>query len=93
MRKTKNGKFRAMTRTRYALAGLAGVGTLATLGLVSFNKSAYSASYNAGLPADSNVVALVLVGALFCVTAALSWAFMNHLAETASAGNKRRRKR
>ena len=93
MRKTKKAKTTALTRMRYALAGLAGAGTVATLGLISFNKSAYSAPYNAGLPADSNVVAIVLVAALFCVTAALSWAFMNHLAESASTGSKRPRKR
>ena len=93
MRKTKIEKTNALTRMRLALAGFAGVGSLTTLGLLSFNESAHSASYNSGMPATENTVAIVLVGVLFCVTAALSWAFLSHLAESNSPRNSKPKRR
>jgi hypothetical protein len=89
MRKTKSEKTNALTRMRLALAGFAGAGSLTTAGLLSFNATAHSASYSEGLTASGNTIAIVLVGALFCVTAALSWAFLNHLADSSSPRNNK----
>jgi len=93
MRKTKSEKTNALTRMRLALAGFAGLGSLATLGLLSFNQAAHSASYTAGMPASANTVAIVLVGVLFCVTAALSWAFLSHLADSNAPRNGKSKRR
>ncbi|MGI9372215.1 MAG: hypothetical protein ACR2OJ_06940 [Hyphomicrobiales bacterium] len=76
---------------RVGLAGLAGVYTLVTAGLIAVSGSAHSAPYGSLADASQNTVAIVLISTLFCVTAVLSWAFMNHLADTASSRSPKRK--
>ncbi len=80
-----------LTRMRIGLAGLAGLYTMITAGLIALSGAAHSASYGTFSNSSENTVAIILIGALFCVTAVLSWAFMNHLADAASGTTRRRR--
>ena len=93
MRKSKQTENSLLTKLRLAVAGFAGVGTLVTGGLVAFNGAAHSAVLGASADATQNTVAIVLISALFCVTAALSWAFMIHLADTSTPNGTKPRKR
>lgn len=69
---------------RRALATAAGFATLGVAGLASLNNAGaitISAQTAASAPIN-HTVAVALVSALFLATAALSWAFMRHLAES-----------
>ena len=93
MRETQKSKTTPFARMRLAVAGFAGIGSLVTAGLVSFNGTAYSAVYGSNIESSQNVVAIVLLSTLFCVTAALSWAFITHLAESNTPHKTNSRKR